>query len=151
MRLETTKKRFLSKITITPNNCWEWQGARTLQGYGKFKSFGESLAHRVSFILNFGPLPEQACVLHRCDNPPCVNPAHIFLGTRDINNKDRASKGRTVTPMMNLTHCKRGHEFTKENTVIRINGTRLCRICVNEGSLKRYHRRKRGCRELRQL
>ena len=73
----------------------------------------------------------------QCDNPPCVNPEHLFIGTRNINNKDRAAKGRTVTPNMNLTHCKRGHEFTPENTITRITGTRLCRTCNNEGARRR--------------
>jgi hypothetical protein len=67
-----------------------------------------------------------------------VNPLHFFLGDRDANNKDRAMKGRTVTPNMNLVHCKRGHSFDETNTLVRPNGTRMCRKCHNEGTLRRY-------------
>jgi hypothetical protein len=136
--LSTVIKRLYSKIIVTPNECWEWQGYRFPQGYGRYSMMGQVLAHRVSFIVHKGPIFKNLCVLHKCDNPPCVNPDHLFMGTRDTNNKDRAAKGRSVTPNMNLTHCKRGHEFTKENTIIRGTGTRLCRTCNNEQSMKRY-------------
>lgn len=139
MNRDTTVARFKTKIASNSSGCWEWTASRTPQGYGKFKSFGEQLAHRVSFILHISPLTKDICVLHKCDNPSCVNPDHLFLGDRDLNNKDRAAKGRSVTPNMNLTHCKRGHEFNEKNTTLRKNGTRMCRICNRESSLKRYH------------
>ena len=136
--------RLYSRIEKDSSGCWNYTGQRCPQGYGKLKcvDYGETLAHRVSYIVHHGPIKKEDCVLHRCDNPSCVNPEHLFLGDRDVNNKDRAKKGRTVTPNMNLTHCKRGHEFTVENTTIRKNGTRLCRTCVNSQSARRYHERK---------
>lgn len=146
MNLAKTKERFAAKALLMSNECWEWQGPRTSQGYGQFKSFGEQLAHRVSFILHIGPLPKDACVLHRCDNPPCVNPEHFFLGNRDVNNKDRAAKGRTVVFHSLKTHCKHGHEFDKENTYFRPAGTRGCRKCAAIRALKIHHLKRRGLR-----
>lgn len=143
MNRDTTIARFKNRIAPNVSGCWEWNGFRCPQGYGRFKSFGETLAHRVSFILHKSDLPKDACVLHTCDNPSCVNPDHLFLGDRDLNNKDRAAKGRTVTPNMNLTHCKRGHEFNEENTVVRKTGKRMCRTCYNAKAIEGHHRRKR--------
>jgi hypothetical protein len=130
MREDTARKRFFSKIEKKPNGCWEWQGYRSPEGYGKFKFKGETLAHRVSFRLHGLPLFSKACILHRCDNPPCVNPNHLFLGTRDTNNKDRATKGRTVIYNSSKIVCKRGHPFNEKNTYYRSGGQRMCRVCA---------------------
>jgi len=135
---------FWSAAKTVDSGCWEWQRSKTLQGYGKFKRVkGQQLAHRAAWILvHERPLSKDICVCHTCDNPSCVNPNHLFLGTKLDNNRDRAAKGRSVTPNMNLTHCKRGHEFNESNTTIRKSGTRLCRICNNMKSKEGYHRRK---------
>lgn len=80
----------------TAGNCWEWTGHRDRLGYGKLTVDGKGmLAHRVSFRLAYGLLPDDLCVCHHCDNPSCVRPDHLFLGTRGDNNRDRAAKGRT--------------------------------------------------------
>ena len=139
-------KNIYEFVTVDSNNCWNWTGAKTPQGYPKAKHPdypGETLVHRISWRMkNTFPLPKDFCVLHRCDNPSCINPSHLFSGTRDTNNKDRAAKGRTITPNTDLTHCKRGHEFSEANTIVRITGTRLCRTCTNAGSLRRHHENK---------
>ena len=97
----TLEERFWSKVTKgRPNACWEWQGARQVQGYGYLHAGAASsrrweIAHRVAWTIHFGEVPEGLVVCHHCDNPPCCNPAHLFLGTRADNNRDRRDKGRS--------------------------------------------------------
>ncbi|HJQ59428.1 MAG TPA: HNH endonuclease signature motif containing protein [Vineibacter sp.] len=74
--------------------CWNWTKSRGSHGYGDFRRDGHKLAHRWAYATFVGPIPEDAWVLHRCDNKACVNPEHLFLGTADDNNKDMVAKGR---------------------------------------------------------
>ena len=87
--------RFWSKVEILDENaCWEWTGANNGR-YGQFW-VNERLeqSHRVSWILHCGEIPEGLFVLHECDNPSCVNPDHLFLGTQKDNMRDAVKKGR---------------------------------------------------------
>jgi hypothetical protein len=90
-------ERFWQYVTKS-DGCWEWTGPLYSNGYGDFSVRKKHhLAHRYSFELAFGPIvPNKLCVLHRCDNRPCVRPDHLFLGTRGDNNRDCANKGRTL-------------------------------------------------------
>lgn len=77
------------------SQCWEWQSTRNNRGYGKFWLNGRSdLAHRASYKIHTGPIPTGLQVRHTCDNPPCVNPAHLILGTGLENARDAVERGR---------------------------------------------------------
>ena len=88
--------RFWSKVKVTgPNDCWEWQASLEENGYGKFGvPGGWDRAHRVAWRLCRGPIPRKKCVLHTCDNRICVNPGHLYLGTKKNNAEDREARGR---------------------------------------------------------
>lgn len=75
--------------------CWIWERCVNEHGYGDFRTVGRhDKAHRVAWTILIGPIPEGAFVLHRCDNPPCVNPTHLFLGDQAANIKDMRAKNR---------------------------------------------------------
>lgn len=77
------------------DECWEWKGSVVGKGYGVLRCVNETkLAHRISYELHHGPIPDGLDCLHKCDNPPCVNPNHLFLGTNDDNIQDKVTKGR---------------------------------------------------------
>ncbi len=85
-----------SESTREPDGCWEWRAHRNSDGYGVARRGGRLTGvHRISWELHRGQIPRGAQVLHSCDNPPCVNPAHLFLGTHVDNMADRQRKGRT--------------------------------------------------------
>lgn len=90
------RERFWNLVIKGPD-CWEWSGCRHPRGYGlfSFEPGSRQLAHRVVWQLINGMIPPSLCVLHRCDNPPCVRPEHLFLGTQCDNMKDMAAKGRS--------------------------------------------------------
>ena len=86
--------RFMRHVQKT-DYCWLWTASRNDQGYGYFHLGTEGLAHRASWMLFHGPIPDGMDILHTCDNPPCVNPDHHYLGTDTENVKDRQDRNRT--------------------------------------------------------
>ncbi len=92
------QQRFWAKVNKFPGECWMWTACLTGTGtcYGLFNIEGVIWrAHRVSWFLTHGSLPDKLGVLHTCDHPWCVNPAHLFLGTQKVNHEDKKAKGRT--------------------------------------------------------
>ena len=92
-----TPEEFWTKVDKSGGHkaCWIWQGKKQTGGYGQFRFKGKLiLAHRLSYIFECGPIPEGMCVLHKCDNPSCCNPKHLYLGTKKDNARDRDRKGR---------------------------------------------------------
>jgi len=85
-------KRFWSKVDKS-GDCWLWTAYRDKDGYGNISIGKPMLAHRAAWELVNSPIPDGMCVLHKCDVPSCVNPAHLFLGTKGDNNTDRSGKG----------------------------------------------------------
>jgi hypothetical protein len=92
------ENKFWSNIDKSggPDSCWEWQAGKSTQGYGKYRLpiVGPQLAHRIAYYLTYKILPADLDVCHHCDNPPCCNPSHFFLGTNKDNLSDAARKGR---------------------------------------------------------
>lgn len=91
---KNTSKIFHTKYKKLDNGCWEWQNGVDKDGYGIFKYDNGTRAHRYSYMIRKGKIPKGKCICHKCDNPRCVNPEHLWLGTRLENNLDMLKKGR---------------------------------------------------------
>lgn len=98
--VEAMAARFWAKVDRRgEHDCWPWMGGKSNRGYGGFNRGGVSVkAHRFAYELATGTAPGRMFVCHRCDNPPCCNPAHLFLGTCADNVADMVAKGRHVRP-----------------------------------------------------
>lgn len=119
------KLKLMSNVkTNKTTGCWEWTAYMDAYGYGKISMYGSRcMAHRASWITHRGPIPSGLCVLHRCDNPPCINPDHLWIGTFHENALDASRKGR-------LGHPAPNRAFTPDQVVLI---TRLTR----EGKLQK--------------
>jgi hypothetical protein len=130
----TLEDRFMSKVVVV-EDCWEWVGYRDREGYGKM---GGACAHRVSYELFIGPIPDGLTIDHLCRNPGCVKPSHLEAVPIRVNVLRGVNNACAVNARK--THCKHGHEFTTENTY-RSKLGRCCRKCVCD-SQRRYQSRK---------
>lgn len=141
------QNRFWAKVDKGSDaECWEWTASRNSYGYGQLAVVLPSgkrprLAHRLSWELHVGPIPEGMCILHRCDNPPCVNPSHLFIGTKADNYRDMRAKGRDGSYNRQKTHCKHGHPLSGDNPYV-TRGERRCRECGRATALRAYYKRK---------
>jgi hypothetical protein len=111
--------------------CWPFIGSRISGGYGRLRVNGKkTLAHRVAWEQEHGPIPLGLSVLHHCDNPPCGNVLHLFLGTNSDNQLDAVAKKRNHNTRK--THCPQGHSYEGDNLYIAPSGRRRCRRCTLE-------------------
>jgi hypothetical protein len=98
-------ERFWDKV-VFGMECWGWSGAKNEHGYGVLgragRGSGNVKAHRASWEIHYGPVPDGLLVLHACDNPQCTNPAHLFLGDQCANMRDASRKGRIYEPGLAL-------------------------------------------------
>ena len=128
--------------TLIGEGCWEYGGKIGNRGYGlvyveTLPNGREkwALAHRVVYEGLVGPIPEGMFLCHHCDNPKCVRPDHIFVGTDADNKADMYAKGRQASgerlPQARRTHCPQGHPYSGYNLYIRKCGRRMCRACNN--------------------
>lgn len=115
-----TEQSFWKHVDIrTPDECWIWRGVVT-KGYGQFRvNVHRWSAHRLAYHFAHGEIPDGKLVCHSCDNPLCVNPAHLWIGTALDNNADRSHKGRTSHNSINYG-SKSGRAKLTESDVIRI-------------------------------
>jgi hypothetical protein len=123
----TFAERFWQRVDAA-GDCWIWTAYTDAAGYGVFREGTLRLrAHRVAYELLIGPIPEGLVIDHLCRNTSCVNPSHLEPVTTRVNTL------RGVGPaarQAQQTHCKRGHEFTPENTYLELGGRkRVCRTC----------------------
>jgi len=151
----TFPERFWSKVNKT-SGCWNWTARKNKHLYGEFLYNNKVWkAHRLSYLIYYGDFDLSLFVLHKCDNPSCVNPDHLFLSTQKENMMDMSKKGRAKNQTnMSISYdswlsirpnkskkdlCKRGHEFSDKNTRIKISNSRIlrqCRTCQYENTRK---------------
>lgn len=124
------------------DRCWNWKGSKQTQGYGKIKVGGRTFrAHRLAFELYIGAVPDKIFVCHKCDNPACVNPDHLFLGTPKQNTHDMLRKGRWVQPPSRKPGTVRGsknfNSRLKEAEVLKIKALLRDKV-LNKDIAKRF-------------
>jgi len=131
--------RLMAKVSVDDNGCWLWVGATAPNGYGHFGVERRTVStHRWSYEYHMGPMPDGLQIDHLCRVRSCCNPAHL----EPVTPRENTMRGETITAAHAAqTHCKRGHEFTEENTIPVPKG-RSCRECGRTRS-REYIRAKR--------
>lgn len=145
---DSLKERFESKYIPEPmSGCWLWLDKLTRDGYGQMTYKMKSMrAHRWSYSIHVGPIPNGLLVCHKCDTPACVNPKHLFVGTVKDNTEDMIKKGRGLN---NKPTCKYGHQLSGNNLLntkrVGVTGFkwRYCKLC-NQRKNKQARLRKLG-------
>ena len=140
------EERLFARRKITKDGCWEYTFGRTTAGYGTiWWNEKDQYVHRLSAELYLPDFKKELCVLHKCDNPACFNPAHLFLGTKRDNYEDAIKKGRRVRGSGKQDKCDNGHNMTPDNLYIYPDGHRQCKKCRRMYRDSRMHCRKTIC------
>lgn len=122
------------KYIVRPNGCWEWQRYRMPKGYGQACYQGRLwMAHRLSYTLYVGKIPDGYQVHHKCHNTRCINPAHLEALSEPVH----AHANKTI-----ITRCPNGHPYTAANTIVNARGQRSCRTCQNNHMREKRQNRK---------
>jgi hypothetical protein len=145
--------RFFLYVTKASDGCWLWTGYCIPQGYGSFwDGKRRQRAHRWAYEHFVGPIPKDCVLDHLCRVHRCVNPDHLEAVTQSVNVLRGDLPEMMRTKWGNLTHCKRGHEFTPENTIYNSrSGNRSCRQCRRVKDAQRARERRARAREQRRL
>ena len=136
-----TLDRFLNKIAFK-NGCLIWTASTDACGYGLFRVDKKiTRAHRFSYETFVNKIPDGILVRHKCDNPSCVLPAHLELGTQQDNMNDKVRRGRHNNGKLKNTHCPQGHPYSGDNLFYE-NKSRRCRTCVRNKKRTAYYKKK---------
>lgn len=131
--------RFWSHVVKSPG-CWHWQLTPHHEGYGQVKlGLKTYQAHRVSWLLIIGPIPEGREMHHTCGNKLCVNPDHLLA----VTDMEHSLIDGAACVNRRKTHCAKGHEYSPGNTAL-YNGKRICRICNRAKQRRKYARKRKG-------
>lgn len=130
---DNTFSRFMKRVAVLDNGCWQWTGAPNSHGYGRMRIRNKSLtAHRISYLLFVGALKDGLVIDHICRKRDCVNPAHLELVTV----RENTMRGVSFSSANAVkTHCVNGHEFSDKNTRYGSN-RRSCRVCNTVAVIK---------------
>lgn len=132
--------RFMEKVHPQQDGCWGWTAEKIYSGYGRFRLPGRNgrkvLAHRLSYEMFVGPIATGLHIDHTCRNRSCVNPDHL----ETVTHQENVRRGDSGKYLRERTHCVRGHEFTKENTYLRPEGGRGCKVCRARASRDHYRK-----------
>lgn len=141
-RHQPLTERYWAKVVRKTDGCWDWLGCKDKLGYGRIghgtREHGTISAHRASWIVHFGTIPEGLHVLHECDNPTCTRPDHLFLGTHADNMADMARKGRAWRSAERYTGTKNPNNKLRPDDIPDIYrriraGERMTRIANDYG------------------